>query len=354
MKTCDRNLWSAKNVVVFRALNLGDLLCTIPALRAVRSRLPDAHIALVGLESALPILQRFPEYLDELIEFPGDSAFPEQPLRADAVPAFYRSMRARSFDLALQMHGSGLQSNGIVQAMAPAQWVGFVPDAGQAVPGRLLPWPDHLHEVHRYLALLRHAGLDAEDDALEFPVNAHDEEQADLLAARLGLDLDRTVFIHAGARLASRRWPLERYAEVARELAAEGWQIALTGSRGERGLANALQNHAGRSFVNLCGETDLGVLASLLQRGRVLVSNDTGISHVAAGVHAASVVIASGSDVVRWAPLDAQRHTVLHAPMACRPCAYDECPIGHPCALAVGVECVLAEVRRRLHGGGCQ
>jgi len=338
------------NVVVFRALNLGDMLCAVPALRALRAQLPQAHITLVGLPSALPVLRRFPDYVDEFVEFPGDPAFPEQPVREEALPVFYGAMRARSFDLGIQLHGSGGRSNEVVRAMAPAQWLGFVPEPCQAVPGRLLPWPDHLHEVHRYLALLAHAGIDAHDDTLDFPLTAQDEAQADELAGRLDLDLDRAVFLHAGARLASRRWPAERYARVALALEAEGWQVALTGSPGESAIIDALQNHAGRRFASLCGETTLGALAALLKRGRLLICNDTGISHVAAAVHAPSVVIASGSDVARWAPLDTWRHVVLHALMDCRPCAYDECPVGHPCALAIGVDDVLAQARRRLHG----
>lgn len=338
-------------VAVFRALNLGDMLCAIPALRALRRKLPDARITLVGLESATPVLRHFPAYLDELVIFPGDPAFPEQPVHGDALPGFYRDMRERTFDLVVQLHGSGQQSNDIVRAMEPAQWAGFVPATEHAVPGRFLPWPDHLHEIHRYLALLAHIGVDAEDDDLELPISASDHAEGDALASRLGLDLDRTVFIHPGARLVSRRWPLERYAEVAGALADAGWQIAITGSKGEAPLAQRLKAAMDRPCVDLCGETSLGGLASLLQRGRLLVCNDTGISHVAASVHLPSVVIASGSDVARWAPLDTQRHTVLHTPMACRPCAYDECPVGHPCALGVEVDHVMAEAVRRLNSG---
>lgn len=343
-------------IAVFRALNLGDMLCAMPALRALRARLPDAHITLIGLESARPVTERFPQYIDELLVFPGDPAFPEQPVDHDALPGFYREMRAQAFDLILQMHGSGQQSNRIVQDMAPAQWAGFVVDPDAAEEGRLLPWPDHLHEVHRYLALLHHLGVEAANDALDFPIRPHDQRQAGRLAQKCGLQLNRTVFIHAGARLASRRWPLMRYAEVANGLAADGWQIALTGSQSESAMARQIQGlvQGGACFVNLCGATDLGVLAALLQEGRLLICNDTGISHVAAGVRARSVVIASGSDVARWAPLDGRLHTVLHTPTACRPCAHDECPIGHPCALGVEAEQVLAQARRHLHEGAGQ
>lgn len=348
--------WNAtiRNVALFRALNLGDMLCAIPTLRVLRRQLPKAHISLIGLRSALPILERFPEYLDELIEFPGDAAFPEQLVNEEALSDFYRDMRARSFDLALQIHGSGQRANHIVHAMAPKQWVGFVPEKCQAVQGRLLPWPDDLHEIHRYLALLQYIGLDAADDRLELPVTAEDEASADSIALQSGLELEKTVFIHPGARLASRRWPLDRFAKVARTISERGWQIAVTGSTRESELAKALIARSGCPLVNLSGVTSLGSLASLLQRGKLLVCNDTGISHVAAGVHLPSVVIASGSDVVRWAPLDKKRHTVLHTPIACRPCLYDECPIGHPCALGVDFTHVMSEIDRHLRSGALQ
>lgn len=339
---------TAKTVVVFRALNLGDMLCSIPALRALRMHLPKARITLVGLPSALPVLERFAAYVDEFVAFPGDAAFPEQPVDEAALPGFYRAMRQRRFDLALQLHGSGLRSNDIVKAMAPTQWWGFVPDAAQMVPGRLLAWPNQLHEVHRCLALLAHAGLDARDDSLEFPLSDTDNARADRLAEFAGLDLDRVIFLHVGARLASRRWPVRRYAQVAVALEAQGWQIALTGSQSEAPMLEALQQHAGRRFASLGGDTSLGVLAALLKRGQLLICNDTGVSHVAAAVQAPSVVIASGSEVTRWAPLDTRRHAVLHAPMACRPCAYDVCPVGHACALAITVDQVLVKAYGQL------
>lgn len=341
----------ARTVLVFRALNLGDMLCAVPALRALRRHLPAAHITLVGLPSAVPVLQRFAGYVDEFVEFPGDAAFPEQPVRAAALPAFYSAMRARRFDIAVQLHGSGGRSNRIVQDMAPAHWFGFVPEDNQAVAGRLLPWPEHLHEVHRYLALLAHVGIDARDDTLGFPLTKDDEAGAERLVAAVGLEPDRTVIVHAGARLRSRRWPVERYAGVAQALARQGWQVALTGSPEEAPILAAVQAIAKRSFVSLCGKTTLGVLAALLKRSRLLICNDTGISHVAAAVGTPSVVIASGSDVARWAPLDTRRHTVVYGPVACRPCAHDVCPVGHVCARAVNVNDVLRQVQGKLAEG---
>lgn len=320
-----------QHLAVFRALNLGDMLCCIPALRALRRALPHARISLIGLSSAAPIMPYFPDCLDELIEFPGNPAFPEQPAQLAALPEFYRAMRARKFDLALQLHGSGQQSNDIVQALEPSRWAGFVPRPDQAVPGQCMVWPEGLQEVHRYLALLAYLGLEADDDTLDFPVSPHDQSQADALINTMGLDVKRLVLIHPGARLASRRWPLQRFRAVASVLANAGWQLAITGSEAEKTLGHEL-THPGAPVIDLCGLTSLGTLAGLMARARLLICNDTGVSHLAAATQCRSVVIACGSDVQRWRPLNTRLHTVLHKDPECRPCAYDICPVGHRCA----------------------
>jgi ADP-heptose:LPS heptosyltransferase len=81
------------------------------------------------------------------------------------------------------------------------------------------------------------------------------------------------------------------------------------------------------------------------------VCNDTGMSHVAAATKTRSVVIASGSDTHRWAPLDHGRHRVLADYPPCRPCAFRDCPYGHPCALNVSIDQVMdtafAQLSRR-------
>lgn len=343
-----------ENVAIFRALNLGDLLCIVPALRALRKALPTAKITLIGLESARPVVGRFSHYLDELLLFPGDPAFPEQDPRLSELPVFYRQARARHFDLALQMHGNGTRSNTIVGSLGARQWAGFVPDPIQEEHGRLMAWPDAEPEIRRYPRLLDYMGLPTDGLDLEFPLTDLDITEAARLAREVGIDVRRTVFIHPGARLASRRWPVERFASVANRLVEDGWQVAITGSRDEGDLVRRLVQASPACLVNLCGRTTLGSLAALLRDARLLICNDTGVSHVAAAVKARSVVIACGSDAARWAPLDTMRHRVLHAPMPCRPCMHQECPVGHPCAYAIGVDDVIAQARRQilLYGGG--
>ncbi|WP_144639447.1 glycosyltransferase family 9 protein [Bordetella genomosp. 13] len=335
-------------IAVFRALQLGDMLCSVPALRALRQSWPRAHVTVIGLGEGGEFRRRFGHYIDDWMRFPGLRIFPEQCADESALPAFYERARARRFDIALQMHGSGLQSNRVVAQLGARRWAGFVPPGEDPAPCRV-PWPDEQPEPLRYLTLLNAGlGLTAHDAALEFPLTPVDHAEAAALLREAGLQSARTVLVHPGARLASRRWPVERFGAVAAALAAQGWQVAVTGTPEEAAIVAAAVAASGGVARDLCGRTSLGGLAALVSRCRMVVCNDTGMSHVCAAVGTRSVVVASGSDVRRWAPLDPALHPVLWTDVPCRPCSYESCPIGHPCALGVTVDQVLAQAGRHL------
>jgi ADP-heptose:LPS heptosyltransferase len=154
-----------------------------------------------------------------------------------------------------------------------------------------------------------------------------------------------TCVLHPGARLASRRWPVERFANVADGLAEQGLRVVITGTSAEYSIAEQVVASMRAPAINLTGATDLGMFAALLSEARLLVCNDTGASHVAAATRTPSIVVCAGSDPERWAPLDAERHHVLAHPVICRPCAHDQCPFDHPCALAVTADAVMARAR---------
>ena len=96
-----------RRVLVLRALQLGDLLCAVPALRALRAALPQAEIVLAGLPWARALVERYPDYLNGFREFPGYPGLPECPPRLDRVPGFLAEIQRERFDLAVQLHGSG-------------------------------------------------------------------------------------------------------------------------------------------------------------------------------------------------------------------------------------------------------
>lgn len=335
-------------IAVFRALQLGDLLCAVPALRALRHALPTAHITLIGLPWAGDFARRI-GYVDDFIEFPGFPGLPEREPDMLGLPDFFAAVRERRFDLAIQMHGSGGLTNPLVAHLEARHMAGFyIPGAWCPEPELFIPWPEDLPETRRLLALVESLGIQPQGEHSELPLFPEEMTEFADLWQRLPLGKGGYVCIHPGARLASRRWLVERFARVADSLADDGFSIVLTGTREEGPLLADLRDAMRAPAIDLAGHTSLGSLAALVAQARLVVCNDTGMSHVAAAVGTPSVVVACGSDPGRWRPLDGDRHRVLWHPVACRPCDHEHCPTGHECAAGVEAEAVIAEARRLL------
>ena len=332
-------------IAVFRALMLGDMLCAVPALRALRAAFAGAAITWIGLEPTRPMARRLAHLIDDFIALPGYPGLPEVPVEAAALPGFFATVRSRRFDLALQMHGSGSIVNPLVASLGARCCAGFFDDDA-ALPRRdealFVRWPTAGHEIERLLALTDHLGVPRRGTALDFPLGASDRAELASVWPGAGHDDAPYVCIHVGAQLPSRRWPADRFAAVADAVAADGRQVVLTGSAGEAGLVDDVMRRMRRTATSLAGRTTLGALGALIEAADAIVCNDTSVSHIAAALGCPSVVVSCGADVVRWAPLDRARHRVLWHSLPCRPCAYANCPVGHACAEAITPDVVLA------------
>jgi ADP-heptose:LPS heptosyltransferase len=338
-----------RRIAIFRALMLGDLLCAVPALRALRGAYPDAEITLIGLPWAKSFVSRFSEYLDDFLEFPGFPGFPEREPDIAGFPKFLTNAHLRNFDLAIQLHGSGGLANPITSLLGAHRTAGFF------VPGEWCPdermylaYPEHETEIWRFLRLMEFLGIPLDGDDLEFPVGELDLRDFRAIDESGQLFGREYVCIHPGARFQSRRWTPEKFADVADRLAAEGLRIVLTGTNAERELASAVSDAMRSPSIDLAGKTSLGALGVLFKHARLLISNDTGVSHVAAATRTPSVVIVLGSDPARWQMYDPSRHHVVYEDIKCRPCEFVECPIGHLCSKAVSPDRVFAEAMRLL------
>jgi ADP-heptose:LPS heptosyltransferase len=308
------------SVVVFRALQLGDMLCAVPALRALRAAVPRAHIALAGLPWAQQFADRFSGYIDEFIPFPGHPLLPEQPVQHEGLARFYTSLCARKFELAIQLHGSGDVSNDIVNGFGARATAGYC--RGEPVVrdrSILLPYPETGAEPERLLRLMEALGAEPAGMHLEFPLSPQDEEELD--ASGLAEDLRGAPYfcIHPGARQRDKCWPPRQFAEVGDRLAAEfGLRPVLTGSASESDLTAEVAAHMHHKPVNAAAPISIGAMAVLMRKASLLLCNDTGVSHIAAGLKLKSVVVFSKADIARWAPLDRHSHRCIWDPDAQR------------------------------------
>lgn len=326
-------LASVQRIAVFRALQLGDLLVAVPALRALRACFPRAEITLIGLSWAREFVQRFHRYVDRFVEFAGYPGIDELAVDARHTQRFIVAQRKYRYDLAIQMHGSGRTSNPFVRELGARITVGYYEGACPETLTLGTAYPHNQHEIYRNLGLVSLLGSSKSvDPSLEYPLLDADHAEAAVLLRPLSYAQRPWIGIHPGSRPPARRWPAEYFATVADMLSRRlGAQIVLTGGPGEESIVEAVLEHMQTPALNLSGRTSLGGLAALISRLDLFISNDTGPAHLAHALDRPSITIFGPADFQRWAPLDQSVHAAVRHPVPCSPCGYWTCPIDHRC-----------------------
>lgn len=302
-----------RRIALLQALHLGDFLCAVPAMRAVKGRYPEAEITLIGLPWVRSILDRYP-YLDRFSEFPGYSGLEGIPDDPTGTEAFLQEARGYGYDLAIQMHGDGRLSNAFVAQLGARASLGYRPDGPDhpAVLDLELVDASEDSQVARWLRLVN--VLEARGvPELEFPLTAEDWVEAESVARGAGIAVSRPMIgVHPGGKDPARRWPAELFAEVADRLAGElNAQVVVTGTLDELELARRVAAGVRSDVFVVAGRTSVGGLGALLAQMPLVVTNDTGPSHLAAAVGAPSVTLFGPTEPARWAPPNSKTHVAL-------------------------------------------
>lgn len=268
---------------MLRALGLGDLLTAIPALRAVRRALP-AHELVLGMPAVLePLICLAGELVDHVLPTTGLTK-----IEWSGAPP----------DVAVNLHGRGPQSHETLLNLDPGWLVAF----SQHLLDVAGPdWHAEEHEVVRWCRLVSES-FDVAADPTELSLRTPAQEPP----------VRGAVVIHPGAAYASRRWPAERFAAVAKWAARASLPVAITGGQTEHSLAVEVANAGGLAETTvLAGRTTLVELAALVADARLLVSGDTGIAHLASAFCTPSVVLFGPVPPSRWGPPKRQQHVAL-------------------------------------------
>lgn len=300
-----------KKIVVFRALQLGDMLCIVPAIRALRYAYPKAEILLLGLPWARAFIERFDCYFDGFIHFPGYPGLPEQIFDANTFAEFLPKMQQMKFDLVLQMQGNGSIVNPLVELFGARYTAGFS-STGHYAPdnGLFMPYPDEGHESTRHIQLMQHLGIPTAGDELEFPLTGSDRDE--LQALRLHIEPQKYVCIHPGSRGAWRQWPVHYFAALADFCADQGYSVVVTGTKDEREIVESVIGQMRREAIDVAGKTSLGAVGVLIKDAAMLISNCTGVSHIAAAFKTPSIVLSMDGEPQRWGPLDGLTHRTIN------------------------------------------
>ncbi len=326
--------------ILVRATNwLGDAVMSLPALRVLRARFPDAHLTVMA-RGWVAGLYRRERCVDEVIPAP-------------------ESWRAR-VRLGLKLRGAGFDTafvfpNSFESAVVP--WIARIPRrAGydrdrrgllltQSIPPPLkgeVP----AHERFYYLELLRRAGVidclpPEEPILLDHWEEARERGLASFAAMGFAVPV---IGVSPGAQNSrAKQWLPERFLESGVRVASRiGGAIALFGSAAERplcqGIAEAVRR-AGYPVLNLAGETSLGSFVELAAACRVFLTNDSGAMHVASALGVPTVAVFGPTEYFATSPAG-PRSVLLRKAVECSPCMLRDCPIDHRCMTAVTAETV--------------
>ncbi|MGH7713670.1 MAG: glycosyltransferase family 9 protein [Gemmatimonadaceae bacterium] len=298
-------------IAIVRLCDATALLCAVPALRAIRAAAPNAHVTLVGLDSAAEMAARFSAYIDEFLS--------PQLCERTAAP----------FDLVIELQEPDAQLLAVSARLVGTGGVGGTrlvagfckgsPNGSTNSAAFRAEWPEQGPEVLRLLTLVRALGIRDCGDTLEFPFEATDRTEMESCREALALLGGPFVCIQPGGRWPERRWQAARFARVADALASHGLRVALTGTDADRPVTAAVAARMRARPIDLAGRLTNGAFAVLLDYAYLLVSNDTGVTRLAEAIGTPSVTIASGSDVPLWRPSDRVRYRVLWLPGTERP-----------------------------------
>lgn len=325
----------AKRYLIAGPAWVGDMVMAQSLFMTLKQRDPEAQIDVLAPQWSVPLLARMPE-VHEAITVPvshGEVGLGKR-------WRLGRSLRARRYDQAIVIPRS--LKAALIPFFARARIrTGYRGEIRYGLLNDIRPLDKSVlrQTVQRYVALGRKAGSSL-PPPLPKPHLQVDEINQRRLFNELGLQHDDTIIgLMPGAEYGpAKRWPIGYYCDLARRLADEGCHVWLFGSKKDHSVAATIAESAGERGHNLCGRTSLVDAVDLIAASDAVVTNDSGLMHVAAAVGRPLVAI-YGSSTPDYTPPLSERATVLYRRLECSPCFKRECPLGHTdCLNGISVE----------------
>jgi heptosyltransferase-2 len=330
--------------IVIRATNwIGDAVMSLPAIRAVRARWPDAEICLLARPWVAAVYEG-ERAVSRILPLGGPVGVRGVATRLAAA----RELRTESFDLAITLPNSFESALILWRAGIPRR-IGYARDGRKLLLTDAIPRPKPgeipKHERFYYLELLRRAGIiDALPAEVEIRLDGRDaasQRGRALLAAR-GVDSPVIGVSPGAASGGAKRWLPERFAEAAATVAREtGAAILIFGSDAERELCGQVAVLC--KGLNLAGTLSLREFIDMIAVCNACLCNDSGAMHLAAALGVPSVTVFGPTDETTTGPTGSTAR-IVRQPVDCAPCLKRECPIDHRCMTRVPSDMVATEV----------
>jgi heptosyltransferase-2 len=321
---------------------VGDMVLAQSLFKLLKQSHPGSTLDVLAPGWTVPLLARMPE-VDEAIAAP----FAHGRLDLGARLRIGRQLRTRDYDRAIVLPNS--LKSAIVPFVARARRrTGYLGELryGLLNDARRLDKQKLPRTVDRFVALGIEPGAALPE--ISPPRIRADMDKARMALARLGRSMPAkpVLGLCPGAEYGpAKRWPAEYFADVAKAKIAEGWEVWLFGSDKDAPVTGAIQSMTEKRCLDLGGKTSLEEAIDLMSLATAVVTNDSGLMHVAAALDRQVIALYGSSDPRHTPPMNDQA-SVLSLGLACSPCFKRECPLKHlKCLRDLHPERVLAALK---------
>ena len=333
-----------RHILLIKPSSLGDIVHAMPTCAAIRRAYPKARLTWLVKHQWAGLVERI-HGVDRV--WPVESTF-------NGWFSQVSLLRAERFDLVVDLQGL-FRSAAIGWFSGSPLLVGFA-NGREGSPwfySRRVPVPQlEMHAVDRYLLVAKAVGAgESGTPEFRFRIPQTDFEEVDRLLSRSGATLGTNwIAMNVSARWPTKRWPAAAFAEVADRLQQERCgAVVLIGGPDEREDVAEVRRMMKTPATDLAGATTVGLLPALLSRASLLITNDSGPMHVAAGVGTPIVALFGPTSPARTGPYG-PGHRVLTTEISCRPCLSRTCQnsVQLECLTRISPEQVFAAVRDQL------
>jgi predicted lipopolysaccharide heptosyltransferase III len=304
-----------RELLVIRTAYIGDVVMTLPMLKPLRQRFPQARISFLTGTRAAAVLENNP-YLDAVI---GYDPFWFYRTGASGYRSCIRELRRTRFDVVIEARADIRELLFLVRPLKARHKVSYAVGGGGYLLTDVVPYGGLKHKVEYHLDIARHLGCPDGPVAWGIYLREEEERMVEETLRRAGIG-GPFIAVHPGSRLPLKLWSPERYAALCDALGdSQGLPVVLFGSADERQLAARIAGIANRKTVNLAGGLTLREMAGLFSRATILVCNDSSPMHIAAAMKTPTVAVFGPSKSVETGPYAVPSRVVEKD----YPCRYD-------------------------------
>jgi len=319
---------SISSILLIQLGDIGDVVLTLPCIRALRENFPEANLTVAVREKSGELIEDCP-WADGVISVNKQKRRWAKQIAYQK--GFFLSLRKYHFDLAIDMR-TGTRGAILTFLSGARQRIGYHSMNGKLWRNRIFThlylneYDPHQHVTEYHLNLLAAYGLTTENGRPEIHVPDERHQNATALFNQEKIPLDRpAIIIQPFSLWGYKEWGTDKYAHLINWIASQyRFPVVLTGSPGETKRASEIMNICGQGVYDLVGKTSIGTFSAILKRSRLFIGPDSSGMHISGALGTPTVTIFGPSSPVSWVPKGKQ-HLIVHKDLPCVPCRQKGC-----------------------------